>query len=152
MHAYNYLLTENTFIIQNQEIIPLHDYVHLQKGVRNNLLTKDLLIKNKDCEEFASWNDIIIAYEMDKYSFFKQRQLPKLTDKHVFPELIPKMKVKYATQVLSHTLANFIDVVMTLNQGIMNTTKCQMQLPQSATGKIILFFDELFDSFNGQKE
>lgn len=91
----------------------------MQKGIRNNLLTKDLLInKNvKNSQQFASWDDIVTIYEMDKYSFFRQRQMPKLTDKHIVPNLIPKMKVKYATQVLSHTVANFMDIVLTFNKG-----------------------------------
>lgn len=42
--------------------------------------------------------------------------MKKLTDRHVFPHLIPKMKVKYATQVLSHTVANFLDVLLTLRE------------------------------------
>lgn len=114
------MFAENSFLIAKQEIIPFYDYVHLQKGIRNNLLTKDLLInKNvkKDSEQFASWDDIITIYEMDKYSFLKQRQMPKLNDKHIFLNMIPKMKVKYATQVISHTVANFMDVVLTFNQG-----------------------------------
>lgn len=92
----------------------------MQKGIRNNLLTKELLIKKnvkKDSEQFVSWDNIITIYEMDKYSFLRQRQMPKLHDKHIYPNIIPKMKVKFATQVLSHTVANFIDVVMTFNQG-----------------------------------
>lgn len=120
----NYILfliciTENTFVLKGQEIVPLYDYVHLQKGVRNNLLTKNLLINKskKEGKRFASWDDIIITYEMDKYSFLRKRQMPKLTDKHIFLDMIPKMKVKYATQVLSHTVANFMDIILTLNQG-----------------------------------
>lgn len=69
-----YFFAENTFLMGHQEVIPLYDYVHLQKGVRNNLLTKDLAInkyKKKHESEFASWNDIIRAYEMDKYSFLR---------------------------------------------------------------------------------
>jgi len=115
-----FVIAENTFFVEEKEILPFYDYVHLQKGVCNNFLTKDLLInKNvkKDSQQFASWDDIITIYEMDKYSFLRQRQMPKLNDKHIYPNMIPKMKVKYATQVLSHTVANFIDVVLTFNQG-----------------------------------
>lgn len=111
-----FYLIEKTFIIRNQEIVPLYDYVHLQKGVRNNLLTKDLVMdkfKKTTEKRFVTWNNIIVAYDMDKNSFLRQRQMPKLTDRHIFAHLIPKMKVKYATQALSHTVANFIDVVLT---------------------------------------
>ncbi|XP_024869162.1 uncharacterized protein LOC112456716 isoform X2 [Temnothorax curvispinosus] len=81
---------------------------------------------------------------------YRKRQMPKLNDRHIFPNLIPKMKVKYATQVISHTVANFINIVLTWNKGIVNTVKGEMCLPASAaiTADIILFFDKLFDSFN----
>lgn len=60
----------------------------------------------------------IAAYEIDKYSLFRQRQMSKLNNKHIFQNIIPKMKVKYATQVLSHIVANFMDIILTLNQDI----------------------------------
>lgn len=41
----------------------------------------------------------------------------KLTDKHVMPQLIPKMRVKYAAEVLSKTVSNFIDIILHLNGG-----------------------------------
>lgn len=88
--------------------------------MRNNFLTKDIVInkfKQESEQQYASWNDIIIAYKMDKLSFLKQRQMPKLSDRHVFPHLIPKMKVRYATEVLSRTVANFMNVVLTLSKG-----------------------------------
>lgn len=113
-------MAENTFLFQNEEIVPVYDYVHLQKGVRNNLLTKDLVndkYKKESERQFASWKDIVVAYEMDKYSFLIQRQMPQLIDRHIYSHLIPKMKVKYATQVLSHTVANFIDLVLTWKKG-----------------------------------
>lgn len=43
--------------------------------------------------------------------------MPKLCDKHIFLDMIPKMKVKYVTQVFSHTVANFIHVVLTFSKG-----------------------------------
>ncbi|KYN27585.1 hypothetical protein ALC57_03044, partial [Trachymyrmex cornetzi] len=107
---------QNTFLFKNHEIIPLYDYVHLQKGIRNNLLTKDLVNNKYEKEsqkQYASWKDIIIAYEMDKYSLLTQRQMPKIIDRHIYANQIPKMKVKYAVQVISHTFANFIDLVIT---------------------------------------
>lgn len=49
---------------------------------------------------------------MDKFSSRKQRQMPKLTDKHIYPNMIPKMKVKYATQVFSNSVSNFLGVIL----------------------------------------
>jgi len=180
---------KNMFCIKEHYILPLYDYVHLQKGVRNNFVLKDILFniesmtnkKESSMKKYASWDAVETLYKIDKYSFLKQRQMPKLLDKHIFPTAIPKMKVKYAVQILSHTVANFMDIVLTFKQGkkylifvtykniisimlkyltcisniifyiagVIETRNGTMQLPESAaaTAKIILFFDELFDSF-----
>ncbi|XP_025158610.1 uncharacterized protein LOC112589469 [Harpegnathos saltator] len=47
-----------------------------------------------------------------------------------------------------------MDIILSLNQGVVNTKKGQIQLPVDAvaTSEIILFFDDLFDSFNGKKD
>lgn len=98
----------------------MYDYVHLQKCVRNNLLTKDLIIDanvNIHNHKFASWKDIATAYDMDVHTILEQRLMPKLTNKHIDPKLIPKMRVRYATQVLSHTVARFINTVVMWKQG-----------------------------------
>ena len=42
-------------------------------------------------------------YEKDKA--LPIRATPKLTEKHISPNNFSKMKVKYATQVISHTVA-----------------------------------------------
>jgi len=113
------------FCIKEHYTLPLDDYVHLQKGVRNNFVFKDILFniesmtnkKESSMKKYASWDAVETLYKIDKYSFLKQRQMPKLLDKHIFPTTIPKMKVKYAVQVLSHTVANFMDIVQTFKQG-----------------------------------
>ncbi|XP_071634375.1 uncharacterized protein [Temnothorax longispinosus] len=126
---------ENTFYVGHDCIVLLYDYVHLQKGVRNNLLTKDLLL-NKDAEyseregQCASWDDITTAYAIDQKCFQHRRKMKKLTDSHIRPNLIPKMKVKFAVQVLSHTVADFIDMILTLNKdGKNNYLVCVKQIP-----------------------
>lgn len=82
----------------------------------------------KEDKQYASWSHIVTCYDIDKNSFLKQRQLPKITDKHIYPNLIPKMKVKFATQVLSKTVSNFIDLLLNLSNGktvhYINTQKC----------------------------
>ncbi|XP_077279072.1 uncharacterized protein LOC143906696 [Temnothorax americanus] len=151
---------ENTFYVGHDCIVPLYDYVHLQKGVRNNLLTKDLLL-NKDAEyseregQCASWDDITTAYAIDQKCFQHRRKMKKLTDSHIRPNLIPKMKVKFAVQVLSHTVADFIDMILTLNKdGVVQTNNETMHLSKNAaaTAEALFFFDSLFDSFNGNSE
>lgn len=51
----------NTFVVAEQVIVPLYDYVHLQKGIRNNLLSKDLLV-DRQKKLYASWDDIKVKY------------------------------------------------------------------------------------------
>jgi len=93
----------------------------LLKSTRNNFLTKDIDIDfRKTCNEakkYASWNHIDTIFEIDKNCFLKQQQLSKITGKHINPKLIPKMRVKYASQIFSKTLANFMDIVLKLNKG-----------------------------------
>lgn len=66
---------ENIFYVGQQCVVPLFDYVHLQKGVRNNLMDKDLLInknaqRSEQCSksQYASWKHIQMVYEIDKHS------------------------------------------------------------------------------------
>lgn len=97
-------------IIGRQEIIPLYDIPHLIKGIRNNLLVKDLVWQTADGRLTAKWGDIICAYHIDAASG-DIRAMPKITDFHVVPEKIKKMKVSCATQTLSHTVAAAITIM-----------------------------------------
>lgn len=100
-----YLKTEKEnciFEINNKEIIPIFDVPHLLKGLRNNLLTKDLHFIHENKNKIASWKHVIQFYELDKeQSTEGDRLIPKLTDAHIYPDKIKKMKVSVAAQVFS---------------------------------------------------
>ena len=51
----------------------------------------------------AKWEDIINFYNKD--TELPIGAAPKITDKHIRPNNFIKMKVKYATQILNHTVA-----------------------------------------------
>ncbi|TGZ56290.1 hypothetical protein DBV15_11737 [Temnothorax longispinosus] len=118
-----------TFEVDNAEIVALYDPPHLIKGIRNNLLTKDLTIncKNDKPIEIALWEE------------------------HIVENKIKKMRVKHATQVLSGTMASFIETV--------TKSKCSVSIDNKelkinteegiATTKDVHFFNDLFDSVNG---
>ncbi|KAJ8913087.1 hypothetical protein NQ315_006588 [Exocentrus adspersus] len=89
--------------INGQRIIHLYDPPHLLKGIRNNLLTKDLVWDNK----IARWSDIQLAYEIDNSST-EFRIMLKITERHVDPSKLNKMKVSTAAQILSHTMGSGI--------------------------------------------
>lgn len=74
--------------IQNYKLFIIFDPPHLLKGIRNNFLSKDIILNNKR----AKWSDIVDVYKTD-CDFAESRCLPKLNDEHVLPEKIKKMKV-----------------------------------------------------------
>jgi hypothetical protein len=86
------LPVKRRIIVQNEEIIPLFDTPHLLKGIRNNLLTKDLIWECNGEIVKGEWNHILQAYLTDQ-PCGDLRALPKINDLHVIPEKIPKMKV-----------------------------------------------------------
>jgi len=102
--------------VDDEEVVPLYDSPHLIKGVRNNLLTKDLAINCKDniATEIASWDVIKTAWLMDKNLNIIRPQLKKLTQEHIIENKIKKMRVKHATQVLSGTVASYIETLTNL--------------------------------------
>lgn len=70
------------------------------KGIRNNLLTKNLTCKINGKNMVAKWPYLIDLYKRGpRYKGVKVGH--KLSIQHVFPNRIPKMKVKHCTQVFS---------------------------------------------------
>jgi len=69
------------------------------KGLRNNLVSKDLNFTYDDKQMIASWKHVIDIYKLDKnQSTGGDRLAPKLTDNHIKNE---KMKVSCTAQVFS---------------------------------------------------
>lgn len=92
----NYLKAgkENCFFgfeINDKEIIPIFDVPHLLKGLKNNLLTKDLHFTYENQPKTASWKYAVQFYELDKeQSTEGDRLIPKLTNAHIYPDKIKK--------------------------------------------------------------
>lgn len=98
-------IKENTILINGQEIIPLFDPPHLLKGIRNNLLTKNLIYTKDGVANTAKWSHLLLLHK-ENPGYKGVKLIPKLTDYHVNPEKINKMKVKYASQVFSRAVAS----------------------------------------------
>jgi hypothetical protein len=98
-------------VFRNEEIIPLYNPPHLIKGVRNNMITKNLIWEVNGEVLVAKWKHIKEAYFNDA-ACGELRVLHKITDLHVIPAKIKKMKVCYATQVLSHSMASMISLLI----------------------------------------
>lgn len=95
----------NIIEINNEEIIPLFDPPHLLKGVRNNLLTKDLKYTLDNVERTAKWEHLQLLYN-ESPGYKGLRLIPTLSERHVVPNKISKMKVKHAAQVFSQKVAS----------------------------------------------
>lgn len=93
-----------TFYVNGKEIVPLFDTPHLIKGIRNNLITKNLNCTMDGVEKTASWDHIQQMYE-ENPAYKGIRLIKNLTEAHVNPKKIRKMKVKFATQIFSRTVA-----------------------------------------------
>lgn len=98
------------FVEGNQEIIPLFDVPHLMKGIRNNLLNKDLHFTLNKEKKIAKWSHIVQFYKLDS-SEPSLRICSKLTDSHILIDRINKMKVKNCTQVFSNTVGVLMKII-----------------------------------------
>ena len=109
------------------------DPPHLIKNVRNNLKKHGLQVHGHD----VKWKYIEELFNLDVT--FPIRMAPKLTSKHIELPPFSSMRVKLATQVLSHSVAAGISTLSILGR-----------LPPDAihTGSFIERFDQLFNAFN----
>lgn len=134
------------------------DPPHLIKSARNNLLVKNLhhnvsfnetrfrpngeIVwndKNKQ-QRSASWKDVQDFYDFNNNcnnGLFNL--IPKITDEHMNP-VRRKMKVNLATQVFSGTYGRNMYLCSKRKQFSNNCL---------GTSAVLLFFNELFDSVNG---
>lgn len=109
------------FIINNQEIVPLYDPPHLLKCVRNNLITKNLQYVTDNKSRTAKWKHIELLHK-ENPGYKGIRLIPKLTDNHVVPSKISKMKVKLASQLFSQTVASNMGYLAGNSIFFMNST------------------------------
>lgn len=88
------MLSDDVITINGHSLSVIYDPPHLIKGLRNNFLTKNIKFGGK----ISKWSDIVDVYKTD-CNHAQMRLMHKLTDEHVIPEKIKKMKV-----------SNFIDI------------------------------------------
>lgn len=91
------------FEVDGKQIIPLYDIPHLLKGMRNNLMTKDLKFTLNGEVKVAKWEHIMLLYANNP-TYKGLKIIKNLTENHCNKEKIPKMKVKYASQLFSQTV------------------------------------------------
>lgn len=100
------------YFVNDKRINHLYDPPHLIKGIRNNLLKYNLVWEENGNKHVACWADIEKSFAIDNGSG-ELRLLPKITEVHINPKKIRKMKVSCATQVFSHNFAAVVNLLAT---------------------------------------
>ena len=136
------------YLIDDEEIIHLYDGPHLLKGIRNNLLNKNLHFTQDGVKKVASWQHITDFYYLDQ-KMGNYNQCIKLTDEHIVPNKIKKMKVSKCAQVFSHTVAAALKSRALTSRDLNNSSEYYITPAASDTADVLEFFDKLFDSING---
>ena len=86
------------FANDGNKICVMFDPPHLIKNIRNNFRKHGFLWD----EERILWNHVQDFYEFDQTNPVKMT--PKLTPKHIYLPAFTAMTVKYATQIMRHTV------------------------------------------------
>ena len=124
---------------ESGKIFAMFDPPHLFKSVRNNLLKYVFQIgEDGHC---VDWHHIRQFYDFDS----KQplRLCPKLTIRHMDMTSFSKMKVSYAVQVLSKSVAAGINTYVSLKA---------LPADASDTAKFLETMDNLIDCFNSRSQ
>jgi len=103
---------------------------HLLKGLRNNLVSKDLHYVYENKKRTASWKDIVQFYELDKdQSTGGDHLAHKLTDNHIYPDTMKKMKVSCAAHVFSQRVGAIMKRLTSISsQSILSNFNKQFQI------------------------
>lgn len=122
------------FFVNGKKIYYVFDAPHLLKSTRNNFYKyKFEILDNTTDKKFL--NDF---YKADQGL---NRCAPKLTDAHINPGPFQKMKVRYAAQVFSATVA----------AGMRTCIKCDtLPIAAETTANFIENMDKLFDILNSK--
>lgn len=129
---------EPYFFVDGNKVYYLYDAPHLLKNTRNCLMKNVVTVGGIE----VSWHFIRLFYEAD-VSNGSVRDAPKLTTTHINPVNQQKMKVKYAAQVFSATVASH------MRHYIRNNV---LEATAAHTAHFIDQFDKLFDLFNATSE
>ena len=125
------------FIHQDTKIYVLYDPPHLIKNIHNNFKRTGFTIGS----DSIKWEYIKQFYDVDNEGsqIPSLKMAPKLTKKHIDLPPFTVMRVKLATQILSHTVAAGINTLVKLKK---------MDEAALPTANFIAKFNSLFDVFN----
>jgi len=124
------------FFVNGHKIFYVFDVPHLLKSTRNNFFKYNLTFLNGTTDK----KYLIDFYKLDQGL---NRLAPKLSETHINPGPFQKMKVKYAVQVFSNTVAAAMQCCV--QDG-------SLPLTAETTITFIEHMDKLFDLLNSKKK
>lgn len=137
-----------TFFVDNIEVSFSFDPPHLLKCLRNCILNKNIISYSETNQESGVMEicEVKWIYIEEVSGFVKTyglRSESKLTPAHLAPRSKEKMRVKYAAQVFSETVAGQIRTYVDLDK---------MKRESLATANFLSKFNKLFDILNSSAE
>ena len=101
--------------VEGVSFVMVYDTSHVLKGMRNNLLKRDLDLEDGS---LVKWVHFQIAYEIDSKSDKVVISLPRITAAHIYEEFMKKMKVIMVAQVFSSSMSKFISTTCKYGKAI----------------------------------
>lgn len=125
---------------EKREFFFFSDTPHLIKNVRNCLANRKKLQVDPN-ENFIEWEHFEILHALDKLQPAYNRRCPKISDDHIdiATNSLTKMRVSYAVQVLSQSMANGLRFYRAYEDRLKNS---------ESTAKFCEVFNNLFDALN----
>ena len=128
------------FIVDDIKVFVIYDPPHAIKNIRNNMKSAGFVLDNKK----ISWSIIEELYRYDSKRDI--RLVKKLTKSHVYLNGFGlNMRVKLATQVLSHSVAAAIETLVAIKGW-----EGEQKEVALATAKFCDDMDKLFNVFNSK--
>ena len=121
------------FFVNNLKVFFLYDPPHLLKSIRNNFKKYGFSVNDKQ----VLWKFIEQVYNVN--SNFPISMVPRLTKKHIDLPPFSSLRVRYAAQVLSHSVGVGISTLVSLKV---------MDEDAMSTSFFVERFDQLFNVFN----
>lgn len=121
------------FYIKDRKIYYIIDALHLINSLRNHLLVNDFHFQGS----VAKYEHILQFYESEKNKSLKLA--PKLSESHIKPSNFEKTLARYATELLSNTVATALSCYIDF-QAMSESAK--------ETVKFIKLINDLFDVLN----
>ena len=133
METFEKISIDKTHItVDHHDIYIIYDPSHLLKNVRNNFVKHGLIVNKQSVE----WQYVTQFCEFNKANLI--RMAPKLQDKHITLPPFSAMRVNFAAQVLSHSVAAGISTLSVLGH---------LDEEAKHTASFIEMFHQMFNAF-----